>query len=191
MHKEHLDLERLDWAIAGFSSSVAAPEKGADVTFSTFHHWIDSRTVNIDAATDAGFMYPMPPDGENEMILEKGNMVNPETGVPTDYEEVWIERKVDAVPGDEGDQVVVLDFDQSVEERGRIVRVGRLCQGLLRKGNEVVAERWEWSEKNGWSRSHLIGRDGALPCGKFLQSSARDTIKHNGVIWTVVERSDR
>ncbi|KAF3046865.1 hypothetical protein E8E12_003933 [Didymella heteroderae] len=117
---EHLDLKRLDWAIAGTSSSVPAPSKGADVKLSTFHHWIDSRTLDIEAATDAGYMYPMPPDGRDELVLEKGNMVNPETGVPTDYEEVWIEREMNAVPGDQGSQVVVLDFDQGVEERGRV-----------------------------------------------------------------------
>lgn len=158
---------------------------------STFHHWIDSRTVNVEAATDAGYMYPMPRDGDDELVLEKGNMVNPETGMPTDYEEVWIEREVDAVPGDEGSQVVVLDFDHGVEERGRVVRVGRLCQGLLRSGDEVVAERWEWNEKGGWSRTYLIGQDGALPCSKLLQSSEVDTIEHDGNTWAVAERSGR
>jgi hypothetical protein len=189
--KDHLDAKRLDWAIAGTSCSVAAPEQGADVKLSTFHHWIDSRTTDVENATDAGYMYPMPPDVEDEIVLEKGNMVNPETGMPTDYEEVWIERDLDAVPGDERDQVVVLDFDRGVEERGRVIRVGMLCQGLLRRGEAVVAERWQWSEKEGWSRSHLIGRDGALPCETLLRSSPRDTIEHDGNVWTVVERSGR
>lgn len=136
-------------------------------------------------------MYPMPRDGNDELVLEKGNMVNPETGIPTDYEEVWIEREMNAVPGDEGCQVVVLEFDRGVEERGRVLRFGKLCQGLLRKGDEVVAERWEWNEEEGWTRSLLVGRDGALPCRKLLQSSELDTIKHDGNTWTVVERSGR
>jgi hypothetical protein len=136
-------------------------------------------------------MYPMNSSGGEELVLEKGNMVNPETGVPTDYEEVWIEREVDPVPGDEGSQVVVLDFDRGVECRGRVVRVGNLCQGLLRNGDEVVAERWGWVEREGWSRSHLIGREGALPCEKLLKSPDSDMIEHDGNTWTVVERSGR
>jgi hypothetical protein len=40
-------------------------------------------------------MYPMPRDGEDEIVLEKGTMVNPETGLQTEYEEVWIEKDVD------------------------------------------------------------------------------------------------
>jgi hypothetical protein len=186
-----LDTKRLDWAIAGTSSSIAAPEKGADVKLSTFRHWIDSRTVDVEAATDAGYMYPVQTDGDDELVLEKGTMINPETGLQTEYEEVWIEREVDPVPGDEDSQVVVLDFDRGVEHRGRIVRVGKLCQGLLRVTDEVVAERWEWNEQEGWSRSELVGRKGALPCEKLLTSPAFHAIQHDGNTWTVVERSRR
>ncbi|KAF1924074.1 uncharacterized protein M421DRAFT_297713 [Didymella exigua CBS 183.55] len=186
--EKQLDLRRLDWAIAGTSSSVAVPDKGQHVTLSTFHHWIDSRTVELDSATDEGYMYPMDADGGDELVLEVGNMVNPETGSPTDYEEIWIEKNMVPVPGDEGSQTVVLDYDRGVDRRGRVVRVGRLCQGLLRIKDEVTAERWEWSEKQGWSRSRLIGRDGALPCEKLLKSSASDTIEHDGCTWTIIER---
>ncbi|KAH6629669.1 hypothetical protein C7974DRAFT_190803 [Boeremia exigua] len=184
--KEHLNLKQLDWAIAGTSSSV---ETAPGVKLSTFHHWIDSRTVDVEAATDAGYMSPMDPDGEDELVLEKGNMVNPETGSPTDYEEIWIEKELSPVPGDEASQIVVLDFDQGAHRRGRIVRVGTRCQGLLRSEDEIAAERWEWTAEKGWSRSHLIGRDGALPCAKFLDSPVGDTITHDGITWNVVERS--
>jgi hypothetical protein len=136
-------------------------------------------------------MYPMPPDGEDEIVLEKGTMVNPETGLQTEYEEVWIERELDPVPEDEGSQVVVLDFDKGVERRGRVVRVGKLCQGLLREQDQVVAERWEWDEERGWVRSKLVGRDGALPCEKLLTLPAFHAIQHEGNTWDVIERSGR
>jgi len=131
----------------------------------------------------------MPPDGKDEIVLEKGTMVNPETGLQTEYEEVWIEKEVDLVPGNEDSQVVVLDFDKGVERRGRVVRIGKLCQGLLRVGDEVVAERWERDEKGGWARSKLVGREGALPCEKLLTLPAFHAIQHEGNTWTVVERS--
>lgn len=147
--------------------------------------------MDVEAATDAGYMYPVQTDGDDELVLEKGTMINPETGLQTEYEEVWIEREVDPVPGGEDSQVVVLDFDRGVEHRGRIVRVGKLCQGLLRVTDEVVAERWEWNEQEGWSRSELVGRKGALPCEKLLTSPAFHAIQHAGNTWTVVERSRR
>lgn len=167
---------------------MAAPDKGSNVNLSTFRHWIDSRTVDVDSATDAGYMYPLDTEGEDELVLELGNMINPETGLPTDYEEIWIEKELEPVPGDKTSQIVVLDYDQGVGNRGRVVRVGKLCQGLMRAKDEVVAERWEWKEKTGWLRSQLVGREGGLPCAKLLETSAGDTIEHDGNIWTVVER---
>lgn len=169
--------------------SVAVPDRGPDVKLSTFEHWIDSRTLDVASATDEGYMYPMETDGQDELVLEVGNMVNPETGLPTDYEEVWIEREPESVPGEEGSQIVVLDYDEGVEHRGRIVKVGRLCQALLRIKNEVIAERWEWSDRKGWWRNTLVDHNGALPCKQFLRSLDDDTIEHDGRTWRVVERS--
>lgn len=57
-------------------------------------------------------------DGEDELGLEKGNMIKPETGSPSDYEEVWIEKELSLVPADDGNQVVVFDFDQGADQKG-------------------------------------------------------------------------
>lgn len=134
-------------------------------------------------------MYPMDTDGQDELVLEVGKMFNPDTGLPTDYEEVWIEREPESVPAEEGSQIVVLDYDEGVDHRGRIVEVGRLCQGLLRIKNEVITERWEWGDRKGWWRNKLVGHNGALPCEQILKSLDDDAIEHDGRTWRVVERS--
>ncbi|KAF2621763.1 hypothetical protein BU25DRAFT_378919 [Macroventuria anomochaeta] len=187
---EILDSSRLDWAIAGTSSSIAVPDRGPDVRLSTFRHWIDSRTLDLASATDEGMMFPMETDGEDELVLEIGKMVNPKTGLLTDYEEVWIEKAAESVPSDDGCQIVVLEYDgPSSDRRGSIVRVGRLCQGLLRIKDQITAERWEWNEGKGWWRSKAIGNGSALPCQKVLESLPSDTVEHEGISWTLVECS--
>ncbi|KAH7361780.1 hypothetical protein B0T11DRAFT_327927 [Plectosphaerella cucumerina] len=75
--------ERLDWAIAGSSLSVPTPDRGPNTTHSQWRHWVDSRTLDVENATDEGFMSPL----GGGRTLEEGRMANPETGVETDYEE--------------------------------------------------------------------------------------------------------
>lgn len=97
-----LPLTRLEWAIAGTSGSrLREPREGEGqkkIVHSTWWHWIDSRTREPEKATDEGDMFPQP--GE-ERTLEKGHMVNPATGVDTEYEEMWFEVEPEAT-GEEG-----------------------------------------------------------------------------------------
>ncbi|KAK3399912.1 hypothetical protein B0T20DRAFT_452063 [Sordaria brevicollis] len=182
-----LGLNRLDWAIAGFSSyTPTRPTIGyygqklilpdgrtingsyADLksgkqpyTRGRWTHWVDSRISHSstddeggdDAEADEGDMYRVPED--EKLTLERGRMVNPETGREEGYEEVW----ADGSSGEEGDgdkekRCVVWEVDVDDEEgkkkRGRVVRVGRWAQGLLRRGNEVVCERWKLGDEGGW-----------------------------------------
>lgn len=179
--------EQLDWAIAGSSSSVPTPERGPNTTHGQWRHWIDSRTLDVENATDEGDNSPL---GRNR-TLEKGRMVNPETGLETDYEEIWVDEEPRPVPSDLGKQVVVLDFQGRDEsQRGRVVKVGRFCQGLLRDGDAITAERWEWQESKGWWRSKKMGHGDDLPCEKVLRDwdgSEGATFKHDGRTWTVIE----
>lgn len=184
---DHVPLEQLDWAIAGSSSSVPTPERGPNTTHSQWKHWIDSRTLDVENATDEGYMSPL----GKERTLEQGRMVNPETGAETDYEEIWVDEEPKGVPSDKGKQIVVLDFQGNGEaERGRVVKLGRLCQGLLRVGDTITAERWEWQEGKGWWRSKVIGGGTSLPCNSVLEDwdgSENTTMELEGRTWTVIE----
>ncbi|KAJ8489728.1 hypothetical protein ONZ45_g13472 [Pleurotus djamor] len=75
--------EELDWAFAGYRST--------DGNLSRFKHYIDSRTMDPKCVID---------EGENTVlddgnVVEKGVMVNPETGLMTSYEEVWDDEDSD------------------------------------------------------------------------------------------------
>ncbi|KAF7533814.1 hypothetical protein G7054_g6767 [Neopestalotiopsis clavispora] len=187
-NKDDAPLERLDWAIAGTSSSVATPEKGPDTTHSQWKHWISSRTLDVENATDEGDMSPL--DGNR--TLEEGNMVNPETGVATDYEEIWIDEEPKAVPNDTGSHIVVLDYqgNDGASQRGRVVKLGKYCQGFLREGDTMTAERWEWRQDRGWYMSINVNKSTNLPCEHVLDNwskTAGATFQHGGRTWTVVE----
>ncbi|KAK3956623.1 hypothetical protein QBC32DRAFT_366757 [Pseudoneurospora amorphoporcata] len=121
-------------------------------------HWVDSRvsyptgeeaamakgvrTWSDEAAADEGDMYRIPED--ERLTLEKGRMVNPATGKEEEYEEVW---GPDDGEKEEGLNVkcVVWELDDEAGcKKGRVVRVGRWTQGILRSGNELLCERWKW-----------------------------------------------
>jgi hypothetical protein len=182
-----LPLSRLDWAIAGTATSnEKADRSGAPAIHATFHHWISSRTSMPGAFSDAGFMYPQP----NSLILERGSMVNPATGVDTACEELWHDAKPEAVPGEERIRLLVLEtHDDERGVTGRVLRLGRYVQGLLRVGDGVSLERWEW--RDGWKRTVRMG-DGELPCKLVIE---KQTLSEGGVVqvegrpWKVVEAS--
>ncbi|KAM0425188.1 hypothetical protein ACHAPT_009505 [Fusarium lateritium] len=184
-----LPLSRLDWAIAGISIPTKRPDStGALSSYSAFHHWISSRTLTPELFPDAGFMYPQP----NELTLEKGTMINPDTGIDGEYEELWHDVDPTAVPGEPGVRVLVLQLhDDEHGARGSVVRLGRHVQGLVRVGNEIALERWEWDE--GWKRTVRMG-EVELPCEKILKGeklSEGDVVDVGGRLWMVVEESGR
>lgn len=181
-------MDRLDWAIAGTSSSWPVNQKGQAVvtTRGRWTHWIDSRTKDTDDLADEGDMTTQP-DGST---LETGRMLNPDTGEETDYEEVW--RDVEPRPTGHGDaRCAVLRLEAGRDVRGLVVLAGHYCQGFLRRGNGIAAERWEWAEDGGWARTVAIGEDDALPCSKILDADglAEGDLVKTGAFdeWTVIE----
>lgn len=101
-----LPRERLDWAFAGTSSSVAPPggkiENGL-IAHAKWTHWVDShcRHDPENGVSDEGDMYVMA-DGRT---LEKGVMAHPVTGEVGAYEEVWRDVEIIAT-GEAGIQEV-------------------------------------------------------------------------------------
>ncbi|KAG9497105.1 hypothetical protein J7337_011897 [Fusarium musae] len=182
---EPLPLSRLDWAIVGTTVSTKIPDPEGNLTsHSTFHQWISSRTLD----SDAGFMYPQP----NDLTLEKGSMVNPDTGIDTAYEELWHDATPTAVPGEPAVRALVLQTeDDKNGVRGSVVRLGCYAQGLIRVGEHISLERWEW--KDGWKRTIRMG-DAELPIEKILGEEALkegDTVDVDGREWKVIEESGK
>ena len=178
-------LSQLEWGLAGTSSSVPAKgSNGEEITHGVWKHWIDSRSLDADGVQDEGDNYPLP-DGK---ILEKGRMVNPETGKLTDYEEVWEDLKVERV-GSEAQCIVLQVHDEERGVRGLVVRVGQFCQGIIRVGSEVSVERWAWGVKDHWKRTVRMGKTG-LPCGEAMEPARLklgDKINCGEHEWTVIE----
>lgn len=149
------------------------------MSHSRWEHWIDSRTDEPESASDEGYMYPQP-DGST---LEKGRMVNPDTGLDSAYEEVWDDEE--PLPA----RCVVLRHEEG-GARGLVVRLGRYSQGFLRIGSEVSLERWE--RRDGRAvRMVRMGRD-EVPCQLSLMDDdgacrPGKQITSGGRIWTVVE----
>lgn len=209
---DDVPLDRLDWAIAGtsFSSSLSS-QAGAGSWHARWEHWIDSRT-DAAAAADEADMVTLGPDN---VVLEKGAMVNPQTGRVAPYEEIWEDEDV---PGGQG-RVVVLRWEDradaggpgdddggggsSSRDRGLAIRLGRYCQGIVKVGGRVAVERWEHGK-----RVVRMGAHEELPCALMVkQQQQRDEKREQeqgrggafrrgdevrdgqGRRWTVVEAS--
>jgi len=84
-----------------------------------------------------------------ELELESGVGSDPDTGVERVYRELWALRKV---RGNVGERVcVVLRTAGEVEGdvRGVVVRIGGLCQGILKRNSgEMEVGRWRLGK--GW-----------------------------------------
>ena len=181
-------LERLDWAIAGVSSYKATQDdQGNKATHARWTHWIDSRAVDAEAASDEGDNYEKP-DGTT---LEKGTMVNPATGEETDYEEVWRDIRPRCPYSEIKTCVVLRVEDAAARVRGMVIQVGHICQGLLRVGEEMTAERCEFKSNVGlWCKTVRIGRH-EMPCGMVVtdsrQATVGEVISIGELSWVVVE----
>ncbi|KAL7793861.1 hypothetical protein V8C37DRAFT_377654 [Trichoderma ceciliae] len=189
--EEILPLSRLDWAMAGTSSSTVISEGHS---LSRWRHWIDSRA--IDAPADEGHMYAQP---DALSTLEKGRMMNPATGKDTDYEEMWFDPPPKATGGDKAVCVVLMMEDEQKGKKGMFVRLGEWAQVFVRYGPgeaDLVAERWEWrgDDGKGWRRSVRFGdEDRKMPSKNVLDAVE---VKSDGEfhvgdeVWKVVEATE-
>ncbi|KAJ4418060.1 hypothetical protein N0V82_005814 [Gnomoniopsis sp. IMI 355080] len=183
--------EQLDWAIGGTSTSTQRTRPdGTRVSHSVFTHWVDSRTRDPESATDEGDMLPQP-DGTT---LEIGRMVNPATGIETDYEELWRDGASENVPALAKWTVLQIQ-DESQQKRGMFVQLGQYAQAVLRVGDIFTAERWEWdSSQSTWVGTFRVGDDEAFPLDDLIPTCqevhhAGEEIEAWSGIWSVLEAS--
>lgn len=176
----NLPISSLDWAIAGTSSSSTRTIDGEQVSHSQWEHWIDSRTSEPEKATDEGDMYPQ----DDGSTLEKGSMVNPDTGIDTAYEEVWDDEEPRQTTSEQ--VCVVLRYEDG-DGRGLVVRLGRYSQGFFKIGEDVSLERWEWKDSRA-VQVVSMGK-GEFPCKETLERVYKlgEEVVIGDKKWTVVE----
>jgi len=159
--KPILPLSKLDWAFSGQATSIPATD--STPARSSWNHWVDSKTkLNEPPIIDSGEMFPQ----ASGLTLETGSMPNPATGLDTAYEEIWedIHQKQ---PSDLEAEVFILTNDQPEKSsRGCIMQLGRLCQGVLRIGDEMRVERWSYVEDE-WHLNVRVG--GEIDCLGILE----------------------
>lgn len=180
---------RLDWAFAGSSSSKPGQEAG--VRHAVWKHWVDSSTHDAASVRDEADVREASDDVGTE--LETGRMVNPTTGLEADYEEAWV--SVDAVrTGFQTETpppyAVMRVCDDERRVRGMVVRVGQFCQGILRVGDAVTVERWEWRSDGGWTLSARFG-ERKLPTTTLIEEMeglvVGGVINDGERVWDVLE----
>lgn len=182
------------------------------LSHTVWDHWIDSRTDNPDS--DEGDMWVQP----NGDILEKGKNSDPVTGEETEYEELWHDLEVEAFGKKHNRSSLVMRADEPARNiRGMAIKIGGWCEGILKVGDELTVERWEWKPKdcasdvasteasmetertrNDWMRTFKIGKV-PLPCnhicsrtyGKFglnaVLKCTTDTDWESDIEWKVAE----
>ncbi|RVD89456.1 uncharacterized protein DFL_000463 [Arthrobotrys flagrans] len=153
-------LSPVSWAFAGTRSSQPVPDKPG-YTKCSWTHLVSSVAFGKDEKpTDEGVLGPHPAWPDNPAFaLETGRMVNPDTGVMTDYKEYWQDNDAK-----EGDEVVFWEYgddETGPEDRGFVGIVGQRALGVGRV-NEVF---WTWrankSEDGNWKLERsVLERDG-------------------------------
>jgi hypothetical protein len=204
----------LEWGFAGSSTSTQLSENGGGArSHSVWHHWVDSRVeVGKEAAVDEGDMYPI----NEEMTLEYGWAFHPALRRVSGHEEMWRDVEVRGTPvgtlGIEGKaassgkgngkaptsatpeypKICIVLRHTSPISRGLIIRVGQYIQGILIKEKEVTAERWEWTETDGWKKTERVGQQ-FVPCGFAMEREGEGMLGVGGKVtykdwvWAVEE----
>ncbi|KAF2009770.1 hypothetical protein BU24DRAFT_428641 [Aaosphaeria arxii CBS 175.79] len=191
-------MHRVEWAFAGTSTSATIPgreDEEIPVTHSTWRHDIDTRFLLHEAIpVDEGDMY----DLGSGRALEFGHAFNEHLGHEVAYEEMWADLSIEPVfPHTTMKVCCVLKLDDKEgRAKGVIVRLGQFCQGLLRKGEGWVIERWEFEESEGggavggsWKRTVRVG-DMFLPCAVAFKREGVQvgtTVEVDGGTWVVDE----
>ncbi|KAI8978886.1 hypothetical protein BD414DRAFT_421546 [Trametes punicea] len=181
-HSDAAKLLTIEWGFAGRSVGTA--------THGKWIHEISSRTEHPEDESDEGDIFPHPTLPNIE--LERGQMRHPDSGKVIEYEEAW--KAVPVLPvGGPYDAMHIsvrleLRGDEISDKRGAIVRVGQYCQGILRDGANVSAQRWLWSDGS-WKRIAQFG-DLDIPCDATWETVKEgERIGRGDALWDVMEVS--
>jgi hypothetical protein len=166
------DFAELEFANAGLATySENDSTSGSTKKQGSWTHWCSTETSKD--VRDTGELV-VRSDGS---VLETGAMPHPQTKKVTPYAEIWIDEKPEFAPQDvhtkkrsKGSFVLARCEDKDRHVRGMIAWVGRYCQGIVRHGDTVCVERWEFDEgghggRGEWVRTLKSGSGLPLPCG--------------------------
>ncbi|EPS41786.1 hypothetical protein H072_4273 [Dactylellina haptotyla CBS 200.50] len=141
----------VSWAFAGLRASEPVPGKPGFSKCSWTHLVSSVPFAKDENPADEGVMQPHPDfPNDPEVALETGSMLNPDTGVVTEYEEVWRDKEPEA-----GSGVLFWEYgndDTGPDNRGFLAVVERYALGVGR----VNGAFWTWravrseEEEAGW-----------------------------------------
>ncbi|KAH6901582.1 hypothetical protein BKA70DRAFT_1568408 [Coprinopsis sp. MPI-PUGE-AT-0042] len=162
----------LYWGISGVSTYDPESRQG------TWKHLVDSRSD--EPQEDSGVMSML----ENGDILEKGEMLDFDDGKVKLYEEIW--RDVNAERGD-----VIWAVEVVTEGyKGSAIRIGGLCQAILKREGLTSSGRWTWTDSRTWaldfsSGPHLWETDWPA----LIPDGQNERVDIGNLEWVVVEYS--
>ena len=132
----------IEWAFAGKSHTTPKQTRKdgqAEVSHTVWEHWIDSKSDN--PGPDEGDMYLQ----GNGDLLERGTQKHPVTGEETEYEELWHDLDVEGFGKKHNRNTLVMKAEDSSRNlRGMVIKVGGWCQGIMKKGDALTVERWQY-----------------------------------------------
>ncbi|KAK6519184.1 hypothetical protein TWF281_003873 [Arthrobotrys megalospora] len=150
----------VSWAFAGTRSSQPVPNKPG-YTKCSWTHLVSSVPFSKDEKpTDEGILGPHPTWPDNPIFaLETGSMVNPDTGVMTEYKEYWQDT-----PAKEGDEVIFWEYgneESGPDNRAFVGIVGKYALGVGRANGVFWTWRAEKDSEGGWKLERsVLERDG-------------------------------
>jgi hypothetical protein len=182
--------DTLEWGFAGHSESRPKSEPG--VSHSTWTHFVDSRfPVGAETPVDEGDMYTI----SEKLTLEYGHAFHPHYKAVKSHEEMWEDEDIlttstssDTAEAEKVCTVLRLQ-DDAKGVRGIVIRLGQYIQGIVVAGDEVSAERFEYSKENDWQRTKRVGKH-LLPCAilkRQLVLAVGGTVRYKEFEWTVEE----
>ncbi|KAL8885574.1 MAG: hypothetical protein Q9215_006592 [Flavoplaca cf. flavocitrina] len=164
---------KLQWAFAGTKTSIEKDGR----TISTWHHPIDS--LSDDPKPDVGEMTEL----ENGDVLEKGEIIDENTGAVTHYEELWQELRTHFWSQDSWRKCVVLKtVEEDKECMGMAIRCGSFSQGILRRKEGVTVEQWDFvcgEHAGSYERLVRLG-EGEMPCEGLLMGGLAEMEEGEG-----------
>lgn len=124
------------------------------------------------------------------LTLEHGHAFHPHLKAVKSHEEMWEDEDVLSTEVTGKKMCVVLGLsDDEKGIRGAIIRLGQYVQGIVVMGNEITAERWEWTKEGKWKRTKRVGRQ-MLPCAVLMGTMGMgvgEVVRYGEFEWRVQE----
>ncbi|GAA6027471.1 hypothetical protein JCM8097_007879 [Rhodosporidiobolus ruineniae] len=185
----------VDWATAGWKEFLP-PLKGEDRPRARFTPIIDSRSPSFgrssassstpppaDSSPDEGSFETLP----NGDVLEKGEMLNPDSGRVEPYEEVW--RRLPLTWDGSEAKITILERDDE-DGRAFLGRVGDWEVGMV-DGKSGFGVVWRERRRGEWEDVHRNEAGVGLPSleKELLTAEKGGLVDLGGRTWKVIEKS--